>query len=107
METPTLNNSAVPLYDLLYVGHSMGTTMSFVMLSLRPEYNEKIQAAFALAPVAYMSKVKSPIRLLAPFSKDIQVQLNIYICTAIKYPFLLCYLCALLHIVLLFYFKDL
>lgn len=79
MENPTLNNSAVPLYDLLYVGHSMGTTMSFVMLSLRPEYNEKIQAAFALAPVAYMSKVKSPIRLLAPFSKDIQVQLNIYI----------------------------
>lgn len=76
MENPFLNNSTVPLYDLLYVGHSMGTTMSFVMLSLRPEYNEKIQAAFALAPVAYMSKVKSPIRLLAPFSKDIQVQQN-------------------------------
>lgn len=61
------------VYDLLYVGHSMGTTMAFAMLSLRPEYNEKIRAGFALAPVAYMSKVKSPIRLLAPFSKDIQV----------------------------------
>lgn len=72
MENPQLNN-ATTKYNLLYVGHSMGTTMAFAMLSMRPEYNEKIQAAFALAPVAYMSKVKSPLRLLAPFSKDIQV----------------------------------
>lgn len=54
----------------------MGSTMAFAMLSLRPEYNVKIQAGIALAPVAYMSKVKSPIRLLAPFSKDIQVNLQ-------------------------------
>lgn len=59
--------------DMLYVGHSMGTTMVFAMLSLRPEYNDKLRAVFALAPVAYMSHVKSPIRLLAPFSKDIEV----------------------------------
>lgn len=58
---------------MLYVGHSMGTTMAFALLSLRPEYNNKIQAVFAMAPVAFMSNVKSPIRLLAPFSKDIQV----------------------------------
>jgi lysosomal acid lipase/cholesteryl ester hydrolase len=51
----------------------MGTTMSFAMLSTLPEYNEKVKAAFALAPVAYMGNVKSPIRLLAPFSKDITV----------------------------------
>lgn len=79
MENPLTNNITGPLYNLLYVGHSMGTTMAFAMLSLRPEYNEKIQAAFALAPVAFMSKVKSPIRLLAPFSKDIQVYLYTYI----------------------------
>lgn len=79
MENPSLMNLTVPLYDLLYVGHSMGTTMAFVMLSLRPEYNVKIQAAFALAPVAFMSQVKSPIRLLAPFSKDIQVCIQIYL----------------------------
>lgn len=73
MENPAIYNASVPVHDLLYVGHSMGTTMAFALLSMRPEYNEKIRAAFALAPVAYMSKVKSPIRLLAPFSKDIQV----------------------------------
>lgn len=65
--------SNVTQNDMLYVGHSMGTTMVFAMLSLRPEYNDKLRAVFALAPVAYMSHVKSPIRLLAPFSKDIEV----------------------------------
>lgn len=73
MENPTVNNTTEPNYNLIYVGHSMGSTMAFAMLSLRPEYNVKIHAGIALAPVAYMSKVKSPIRLLAPFSKDIQV----------------------------------
>lgn len=57
----------------------MGTTMAFAMLALRPEYNVKIRAVMALAPVAYMSKVKSPIRLLAPFSKDVEVFINFVI----------------------------
>lgn len=51
----------------------MGTTMSFVLLSEKPEYNDKLRLFVALAPVAYMTHVKSPIRFLAPFSKDIEV----------------------------------
>ena len=47
--------------------------MLFAMLSAKPEYNNKIQAAFTLAPVAYMTNVKSPIRVLAPYSNDIEV----------------------------------
>lgn len=62
--------------NLLYVGHSMGTTMAFVLLASRPEYNAKIQAVFAMAPVAFMGHVKSPIRLLAPFSHDIEVRIG-------------------------------
>ncbi|XP_055716027.1 lipase 3-like [Phlebotomus papatasi] len=58
--------------DVLYVGHSMGTTMAFAMLSMRPEYNSKVKAIFALAPVAFMAHVKSPLRLIAPFSKDLE-----------------------------------
>uniref|UniRef100_A0A1B0CJ10 Putative triglyceride lipase-cholesterol esterase n=1 Tax=Lutzomyia longipalpis TaxID=7200 RepID=A0A1B0CJ10_LUTLO len=57
--------------DILYVGHSMGTTMAFAMLAMRPEYNSKVKAMFALAPVAFMAHVKSPLRLIAPFSKDL------------------------------------
>lgn len=43
--------------DLLYVGHSMGTTAFFVMLSERPAYNVKVRAMSALAPVSFMTKV--------------------------------------------------
>jgi len=42
--------------DLIYVGHSMGTTALFVMLSEMPEYNEKIKLFIALAPVAFMTQ---------------------------------------------------
>lgn len=64
--------------NMLYVGHSMGTTMMFALLASKPDFNDKIQAMFALAPVAYMTNVKSPIRLLAPLTKDIEVRLYSY-----------------------------
>ncbi|XP_073820519.1 lipase 3-like [Musca autumnalis] len=37
-----------------YVGHSQGTTVFFVMTSLRPEYNDKIKTAHMLAPAIFM-----------------------------------------------------
>lgn len=46
--------------DMLYVGHSQGTTAFFVMGSERPEYNKKIKAQFSLAPVAYMNHMFNP-----------------------------------------------
>uniref|UniRef100_A0A1L8DPW0 Lipase n=2 Tax=Nyssomyia neivai TaxID=330878 RepID=A0A1L8DPW0_9DIPT len=50
-----------------YVGHSQGTTSMFIMLSERPEYNDRIILAQALAPVAFMSNLRSPfIRALSP-----------------------------------------
>lgn len=42
--------------DLIYVGHSMGTTSCLVLLSEKPEYNEKIKLFIALAPVAFMTQ---------------------------------------------------
>ncbi|KDR15392.1 Lipase 3 [Zootermopsis nevadensis] len=45
--------------DLSYVGHSMGTTMFFVLMSLKPEYNAKIRHMVALAPVAFLRNTKS------------------------------------------------
>jgi len=53
---------------LHYIGHSQGTTSFFVMGALRPEYNSKIITMHALAPIAFMSKLKSPfIRAMSPF----------------------------------------
>lgn len=39
----------------------LGTTSFFVMASTRPEYNDKIQLANLLAPVAVMQNTTSPI----------------------------------------------
>jgi len=45
--------------DMYYIGHSMGTTMFFVLTSLKPQYNTKIHLMVALAPIAFMSHVQS------------------------------------------------
>ncbi|XP_011692768.1 PREDICTED: lipase 3-like isoform X2 [Wasmannia auropunctata] len=37
---------------LRYIGHSMGTTMFFILLSMKPEYNAKIELGICLAPIA-------------------------------------------------------
>jgi lysosomal acid lipase/cholesteryl ester hydrolase len=46
--------------DLRYIGHSMGTTMFYVLMSKKPEYNAKIRHMVALAPVAFLRNTKSP-----------------------------------------------
>lgn len=46
---------------VLYIGHSMGTTALYVLLSVRPEYNSKIMLMVSLSPVAYMSNMKSTL----------------------------------------------
>jgi lysosomal acid lipase/cholesteryl ester hydrolase len=57
---------------LYYIGHSMGTTMLFVMTSTRPEYNAKFRIAFALAPVAFLWKPRHQLlKAIIPSSKQI------------------------------------
>lgn len=53
-----------------YVGHSQGTTSFFVMASMRPTYNDRIISMNALAPVAFMSNLKSPFVRSAAFFLD-------------------------------------
>ncbi|KAJ0176929.1 hypothetical protein K1T71_006938 [Dendrolimus kikuchii] len=50
---------------IVYMGHSMGTTILFAMLTLRPEYNNILKAGYALAPVAFCKDVKTPIKSLS------------------------------------------
>ncbi|XP_031830114.1 lipase 3 [Nomia melanderi] len=58
---------------LMYVGHSQGGTAFLVMASERPEYQEKIEAAFPLAPASFMEKATNPaLRILAPLVKDLK-----------------------------------
>lgn len=59
---------------LQYMGHSQGTTSFFVMASERPEYNDKIISMQALAPVAFMSNLRSPfVRAASLFLNTLDV----------------------------------
>ncbi|KAL0879779.1 hypothetical protein ABMA27_003491 [Loxostege sticticalis] len=46
------------LSKIFYVGHSMGTTTFFTMISQRPEYNDKLVAFVAMAPAVYLDHLK-------------------------------------------------
>ncbi|XP_011557735.3 lipase 3 [Plutella xylostella] len=56
---------------ITYIGHSMGTTILFAMLTLRPEYNKILSSGIALAPVVFNTDVKSPLKVLAPIASHI------------------------------------
>lgn len=58
--------------EILYIGHSMGTTTFFVFASRLPEVAKHIKAMVALAPVAFMKHIRSPIRYLSPFVDDLK-----------------------------------
>ncbi|XP_012214450.1 lipase 3-like [Linepithema humile] len=63
---------------LFYLGHSQGTTAFFVMATELPEYQNKIQAMFAMAPVAYCRRLESPvIQFIATFSGPINVLMKL------------------------------
>ncbi|KAK1117491.1 hypothetical protein K0M31_016524 [Melipona bicolor] len=47
--------------EIFMITHSQGGTVFFVMASERPEYQEKIIAAFTLAPAVFISRTKSTL----------------------------------------------
>lgn len=59
--------------DLVYVGHSQGTQIAFAQLSTDRDLSQKIKLFVALAPIAYIGNIKSPISKLAPYASEIQV----------------------------------
>ena len=46
---------------LRFVGHSMGGTQYMILLSERPEYNDKIQEGYLLAPAVFMTYAPHPV----------------------------------------------
>ena len=63
---------------LVYVGHSMGTTMFWVSFDANAEFmSQSVALMVGMGPVATVSHMYSPIRYLAPYTKDVQVNLCI------------------------------
>ncbi|RZF48770.1 hypothetical protein LSTR_LSTR013719, partial [Laodelphax striatellus] len=64
---------------LYYIGYSMGTTAFYVMTSMNPEYNSKIDGMISLAPIAFLKHVKGiMIRVIKFFSSFIAYVLKLF-----------------------------
>lgn len=53
--------------DLIYIGHSQGTMIAFSQLGTNSYLASRIKLFIALAPVAHLGNVMSPVKLLADF----------------------------------------
>lgn len=63
---------------IVYMGHSMGTTILFAMLTMRPKYNHILTAGYALAPEVYFTNLKSPIKSLASITSNVAYIESLY-----------------------------
>lgn len=70
---------------LRYIGHSMGTTVLFVLLSMKPKYNTKIKLGILLAPVAIWKKLPTAVQHISYKVPKIKVKRLITLITQINY----------------------
>ncbi|XP_046378386.2 lysosomal acid lipase/cholesteryl ester hydrolase-like [Haliotis rufescens] len=61
-----------------YVGHSQGTLIGFAGFSQNKTLGQLVKTFIALAPVATVGYIKSPLRLLAPFSKELGAAIGLF-----------------------------
>lgn len=69
---------------IFYVGHSRGSTMIYVLLSLRPEYNDKFHLILNFAPVVYLRNSRSPLlqTIFKASTLDIKVSARAHVTVA-------------------------
>ncbi|KAM3958798.1 lipase 1-like [Aphomia sociella] len=58
------------------IGHSQGTTTFFVLNSLRPDYNNKINIFIGLAPVAFLTHLKGVAKLAVKLAPELYISLK-------------------------------
>lgn len=59
---------------MVYIGHSMGTTMFWVAMNHHPEkFGQHIELMIAMGPVATVNHMKSPIRYIAPYVHEAKI----------------------------------
>jgi len=55
--------------QLIYIGHSQGTMISFAQLSKNQDFASKIKLFIAMGPVAHLGAIESPIKYFGIFFK--------------------------------------
>jgi lysosomal acid lipase/cholesteryl ester hydrolase len=66
--------NATKMSSLGYIGHSQGTMMAFADSSVNTELASKLNVLIALGPVSTVKYITSPIRYIAPLSRDVEVR---------------------------------
>lgn len=61
--------------QVLYIGHSQGSTISYIMCSEKPEYNNKIKALISFGPVAFLKHIGDIYKLSAGLINETKVWL--------------------------------
>ncbi|GMR50767.1 hypothetical protein PMAYCL1PPCAC_20962, partial [Pristionchus mayeri] len=61
-----------------WVGHSMGTTVGYMMLAARPNYNDKIKALFQLAPTGTAAFAVGPIDIIFSAYAHLRNLISVY-----------------------------
>jgi lysosomal acid lipase/cholesteryl ester hydrolase len=64
--------------SLSYVGHSQGTTIAFAEFSRNQTWASKVDLFIALAPVAYVGNMVSPLKYLSYFTGEIEVVCRLF-----------------------------
>ncbi|KAM3183753.1 hypothetical protein ACTXT7_009753 [Hymenolepis weldensis] len=58
---------------IYYVGHSQGAQIALAKFNVDAALRDRIAAFVALAPVAYLGNIRSPIHYIVPFCKSFQM----------------------------------
>jgi len=56
----------------------MGTTVLFILLSMRPEYNAKIKLGICLAPIAFWEEISPVLEYLHNSNKITKIKVKRY-----------------------------
>ncbi|XP_058808640.1 lipase 3-like [Phymastichus coffea] len=62
--------------DMYYIGHSMGATISYIMVIERPELTSKFKILIGLAPVGFLGHAKGILPFFAPFATLVEPIIN-------------------------------
>lgn len=72
-----LKNTGYSKLDV--VGYSLGTTISLVCLTDRPEYNSKINKLVLMAPTSRLKSSGMPLKMLRQYSSFLKVSVYIFL----------------------------
>ncbi|XP_054158292.1 gastric triacylglycerol lipase-like [Oppia nitens] len=77
-----------------YVGHSMGSTIMLILLSIDPDYHQYLKPVILMAPVAYMSHTNAILRTLIPLVSILSKLIAPLGLPVVIMQFIATYLCA-------------